>query len=151
VITSIGYVNEEVPINGRALLTVHLTLTAAPWKMLVVVGYGTRKKNRCDRGCVIMNAEKIRAIPTPNITQALQGRIAGIEATQSNFRRVQVARIRIRGNRSLNASNEPLCSEMEFRLLIRLTILTLRKHQQLTYIKDVLLPAIYGVRGANGK
>ena len=62
-----------------------MTFLAGSLEDVVVVGYGTRKKTDVTGAVSSMNSEKIRAIPTTNITQALQGRIAGIEAHSIEF------------------------------------------------------------------
>ncbi len=150
VITNIGFANEEIQLNGRSTLTVSMTMLTSSLEDVVVVGYGTRKKTDVTGAVSSMNAEKIRAIPTPNITQALQGRIAGIEATQSNFRPGAGARIRIRGNRSLSASNEPLYVVDGIPVTYTIDDINPSDIETIDVLKDASATAIYGVRGANG-
>ena len=55
-----------------------------------------------------MQGDEMRDVPSANITQALQGRLAGVEMEQTSTKPGATMQIRVRGTRSLNASNDPL-------------------------------------------
>src|SRR6476620_618463 len=107
VLSAIGFDRKEVSVNNKATTVVSLVTAANALEDVVVVGYGTRKRTDVTGAISSVNSEQIRQVPTPNISQALQGRIPGLVATQSSFRPGSGANIRIRGNRSLTANNAP--------------------------------------------
>lgn len=150
VISNVGFVIQEVALNGRSTIAVSMVLLAGSLEDVVVVGYGTKKRTEVTGAVASINSEKIRSVPTTNITQALQGRIAGIEATQSSFRPGAGARIRIRGNRSLNASNEPLYVVDGIPVTYTIDDINPSDIESVDVLKDASATAIYGVRGANG-
>lgn len=118
-ISSVGFTSQELNISNRAAMTVSMASANDIMQDVVVVGYGTRRRGDVTGSVASINSEKLRSVPTTNLTQALQGRVAGLEVAPSSFRPGSGARIRIRGNRSLGgtlgASNEPLYVVEAFR------------------------------------
>ncbi|MEO5564717.1 MAG: SusC/RagA family TonB-linked outer membrane protein, partial [Chitinophagaceae bacterium] len=150
VFTSVGFGEREVAIGGQSDISVTMASMASSLEDVVVVGYGTRKRTDVTGAVSSINSDKIRSIPTTNVTQVLQGRIAGIEATQSSFRPGSGARIRIRGNRSLNASNEPLYVVDGIPVTYTIDDMNPSDIESIDVLKDASSTAIYGVRGSNG-
>jgi TonB-dependent starch-binding outer membrane protein SusC len=150
VFSSVGFGEQEVAVNGQPNLSVTLSTVASSLEDLVVVGYGTRKRTDVTGAVASINSEKIRSIPTTNVTTALQGRIAGIEATASSWRPGSGARIRIRGNRSLSASNDPLYVVDGIPVTYTIDDMNPSDIESIDVLKDASATAIYGVRGANG-
>ncbi|MBD0294732.1 MAG: TonB-dependent receptor plug domain-containing protein, partial [Flavisolibacter sp.] len=73
----------------------------------VVVGYGTQRKSDVTGSLASISAKTIQERPAQNVLQAMQGKAAGVHVS-SNLRRGELPVIRVRGNRSLTASNDPL-------------------------------------------
>ena len=92
----------------------------------------------------------MRDVPSSNITQALQGRMAGVEMSQFSTKPGASMQIRIRGTRSLNASNDPLVVLDGIPFAGSLTDLDLNSIRSIDILKDASSTAIYGSRGANG-
>jgi TonB-dependent SusC/RagA subfamily outer membrane receptor len=88
--------------------------------------------------------------PSSNITQALQNRIAGVDMQQTNSQPGAEMRIRIRGQRSLTASNDPLIVLDGIPFLGQLSDINPSDIKSLDILKDASATAIYGSRGANG-
>ncbi|MBC7947100.1 MAG: TonB-dependent receptor [Chitinophagaceae bacterium] len=150
VISHVGFLDRELALDGKSDITLILTPLAGSLEDVVVVGYGTRKKLDVTGSVSSINSEKIRSVPTTNVTQALQGRIAGIEAAPSSFRPGAGARIRIRGNRSLFATNDPLYVVDGIPVTYTIDDINPLDIESIDVLKDASATAIYGVRGANG-
>ena len=100
VVSFLGYASETVPVAGQTDLKVVLKEDAAMLDDVVVIGFGTVKKRDLTGSVASIKAEKILQAPTSSVVTSLQGRIAGLDIDGSTMR--------IRGNRSINGSNEPL-------------------------------------------
>ena len=145
-----GYLSQDVPITSVELGTISLKPDPKSLDNVVVVGYGTRKKTEVTGAVASISGDNLRSVQTTNITQALQGRIPGVVATPSNFRPGSGSSIRVRGNRSLSASNEPLFVVDGFPVSYTIDDMNPADIETIDVLKDAAATAIYGVRGANG-
>jgi TonB-linked SusC/RagA family outer membrane protein len=152
VITYIGYRTQEIKLNNRSTLSIVLTGDSKELENVVVIGYGTRKRSDVTGAIASVSSEQIRQVPVTNVSQALQGRIPGLVATQSSFRPGSGSTIRIRGNRSLQATNNPLYVVDGIPLAPENTIDDINPLdiETIDVLKDASATAIYGSRGANG-
>jgi TonB-linked SusC/RagA family outer membrane protein len=150
VFSSIGFTTQEAPVNGKSTLSISLKPADNNLQDVVVVGYGTRKKSDVTGAVASVSGEKLRTVQTTNLTQSLQGRIAGVTVTPSGFRPGQGSSIRLRGNRSLSASNEPLYVVDGFPVSYTIDDMNPADIESVDILKDASATAIYGVRGANG-
>jgi TonB-dependent starch-binding outer membrane protein SusC len=75
---------------------------------VAVVGYGTQRKEAVTGSVASISGDKVRDVPASNISRNLQGRVAGVDMSQTSSKPGSAMQIRIRGTRSLNASNDPL-------------------------------------------
>ncbi|MCH5718309.1 TonB-dependent receptor plug domain-containing protein [Niabella hibiscisoli] len=149
VISSVGYETQEVTVN-QPQLNVVLRQKAAEMDQVVVVGYGTRKKSDVTGAIASVGGDDLRSVPVTNLTQALQGRVSGVVSTPNSFRPGSGSTIRIRGNRSLNASNEPLYVVDGFPVTYTIDDMNPADIESIDILKDASATAVYGVRGANG-
>lgn len=150
--SSVGFVEQEVPVNRRSDVSVILTNIATAMQDVVVVGYGTRKRTDVTGAISSVSPDEIRQVPTTNISQALQGRVPGLVATQNSYRPGSGATIRIRGTRSLTANNNPLyvVDGIPLDLANSIDDLNPLDIESIDVLKDASATAIYGSRGANG-
>lgn len=146
----VGFAAQEVSIAGKTALTISLLQDASALNDVVVVGYGTRKRTEVTGATSSLTGEKLRSVPSTNITQALQGQVPGVLATANSFRPGAGSTIRIRGNRSLSASNEPLYVVDGFPVSYTIDDMNPADIENIDVLKDASATAIYGVRGANG-
>lgn len=118
---------------------------------VVVIGYGTVKKSDVTGSVVSVGAGVLGSRPVSNAMEALQGKAAGVDVTSSE-RPGTVGSVRIRGNRSLTASNSPLYVVDGVPLMSASGIETInpRDIESIDILKDASATAIYGSRGANG-
>ncbi len=101
---------------------------------------------------VSINEQSLKNTPVPNISAALQGQAAGVDVQKSggNNKPGSTPRILIRGNRSLNASNDPLFVVDGIPFNGNINDLNLDDVTSVEVLKDASATAIYGSRGANG-
>ena len=149
-VSFIGYKTVEVPVNNRTTINVTLEEDRQMLEETVVIGYGTAKRSDVTGSISSVNQEVIRQIPAGNITNALQGRIAGVEMRQTSNSPGATMRIRIRGTRSLSASNDPLIVLDGIPFSGSLNDINTDDVKSIDVLKDASSTAIYGSRGANG-
>jgi TonB-linked SusC/RagA family outer membrane protein len=149
IISSVGYTTQEVDVDGSPL-NISLKTNTSDLTDVVVVGYGTRKKTDVTAAITSVSGEKIRSVPTTNLTSALQGRVTGVEVAANSFRPGAGSRIRIRGNRSLSAGNDPLYVVDGMPVSYTIDDMNPLDIESVDILKDASATAIYGVRGANG-
>ncbi|WP_298739223.1 TonB-dependent receptor [uncultured Chitinophaga sp.] len=152
VFSFVGYTRREEPINNRSSINVALSQDLAAIEEVVVVGYGTRKKSDVTGSLSSVSAQQLKQVPTQSISQALQGRAAGVDVAASSFRPGDNPQIRIRGNRSLKATNYPLVVLDGIPLPDSSSINDFNPSDiaSIEILKDASATAIYGSRGANG-
>jgi TonB-linked SusC/RagA family outer membrane protein len=146
----VGYVSQSVPVQGRRQINVALSEDSELLEEVVVIGYGTQRREAVTGSVASVNEAKIREIPATNITQALQGRVAGMEMSQTSSRPGAEMQIRIRGTRSLNASNDPLVVLDGIPFAGSIGDVDPNTIKSIDILKDASATAIYGSRGANG-
>ena len=150
VFSSVGFVSKELPIENKGQVNLSLSNADNSMDNVVVIGYGTRRKGEVTGAVTSISGENLRSVPSTNLTQALQGRIAGVTVTPNGFRPGTGSAIRIRGNRSLSASNEPLYVVDGFPVSYTIDDMSPADIENVDVLKDAAATAIYGVRGANG-
>ncbi len=150
VFSFVGYVEEEVPVNNRSVVDVSLVPDLKSLEEVVVVGYGTQKKSDITGAISSVSAEEITATPVQNVFQGIQGRAAGVDIA-SNARPGEIGQIRIRGQRSISGSNDPLYV-VDGVPLQSGGIESFNPYDiaSIEVLKDASATAIYGSRGANG-
>ncbi|MDO7875869.1 TonB-dependent receptor [Hymenobacter sp. ASUV-10] len=166
VFSYVGYTTQEVALQGRSTVAVVLTVAKQELSQVVVIGYGTARKSDLTGSVVSVKSEELLATPTTTFDQALQGRAAGVQVTQTSGQPGAEASIRIRGTSSINAGNEPLYvidgmlvssdgadQSLGVNLGPRISALsTINPNdiESIEILKDASATAIYGSRGANG-
>ncbi|MFC3158450.1 TonB-dependent receptor plug domain-containing protein [Chryseobacterium arachidis] len=118
---------------------------------VVVIGYGTQKKKEAVTGSVAsLSGNAIKEVPSANITEAIQGRLPGVDIGRTSTKPGAVQQIRIRGERSLTGSNDPLIVLDGIPFVGSLADISPSDIKTLDVLKDASATAIYGSRGANG-
>jgi TonB-linked SusC/RagA family outer membrane protein len=149
-VSYVGMQTEVIPVNGRTLINVVLTEDTELLEEVVVVGYGTMRKSDLTGAVAVVSAEELSTKPVTNAFEALQGKVAGVDITSAQ-RPGELGSIRIRGNRSLNATNNPLYVVDGVVLSSGgIESINPRDIESINVLKDASSTAIYGSRGANG-
>jgi len=150
VISSINYDTKEVTVGNSNTVDAQLTAAGGSLGEVVVIGYGTQRKESVTGSVASINGNVMREIPAPNIAQALQGRMPGVEMSQTSTRPGATMQIRVRGTRSLNASNDPLVVLDGIPFPGSIGDINPNDIKSVDILKDASATAIYGSRGANG-
>ena len=146
----IGYQTQVVDVAGKNTINITLKEDTQVLSEVVVIGYGTQRKEAVTGSVASMKGEVIQQVQTGNISSALAGRVAGVDMSQSSSRPGASMQIRIRGTRSLNASNDPLVVLDGIPFAGSLSDINPNDIKSLDILKDASSTAIYGSRGANG-
>ncbi|WP_108423616.1 SusC/RagA family TonB-linked outer membrane protein [Flagellimonas amoyensis] len=146
----LGFVNQTVAINGRSTISVQLAEDTQELDEVVVIGYGTQRKESVTGSVVSIKGESLNEVQSANFQQALQGRAAGVNISTTSTRPGAAPQIRIRGTRSLSADNNPLIVLNGIPFSGGLSDINPNDIASLDILKDASATAIYGSRGANG-
>ncbi len=149
-ISFVGYQTQEIPVEGKTTINVVLYEDTKILDEVVVIGYGTARQSDVTGSIASIRGDKIREVPATNVTYALQSRIAGVEMSQTSSQPGSTTQIRIRGTRSLTASNDPLIVLDGIPFGGSLGDINPNDIKSIDILKDASSTAIYGSRGANG-
>lgn len=150
VFSYIGMDTQEVPVKGRSQVDVALKSNAVLLDEVVAIGYASTKRKDLTGSVVSVKSEDLMKVPTSDITQALAGRVAGVQVTQSEGAPGSSISIRVRGGISITQSNEPLYIIDGFPSEDGMSSLDPAEVESIDILKDASSTAIYGARGANG-
>jgi TonB-linked SusC/RagA family outer membrane protein len=163
VVTYIGYVTQEIAVNGSPV-TIRLKEQSNQLNDVVVVGYGTQTRKSLTGSVSTISVDEARNKPTATFAEQLQGKAPGLQVSASTGVPGDGMFIRIRGTTSINASNDPLYVidgvYVNSGSLQRLTTQGQANNplsdinpddiESVTVLKDADATAIYGARAANG-
>ena len=117
---------------------------------VMVVAYGTAKKESYTGAATSVKTEKLEALKTTNISKALEGLSSGVMTTSGSGQPGEASAIRIRGFGSINASQAPLYVVDGFPFFGDINSLPTNDLENVTVLKDAAATALYGSRAANG-
>ena len=149
-VSFVGYKTQDIPAGGKSVFHITLEEDAEILDEVVVVGYGVQKKSDVTGALTQVTEKTIKERPVQNALQAMQGKAAGVQIT-SNNRPGELGDVRIRGNRSINASNDPLYVIDGIPMTAgSMADVNPNDIESMEILKDASATAIYGSRGANG-
>jgi TonB-linked SusC/RagA family outer membrane protein len=146
----IGFESQEIPVDNRQTIDVVLQEELMSLDEVVVVGYGVQKKSDVTGSITSVDTEGLRDVASSSISKALQGKTAGVEIQNVGNKPGGETRIRIRGNRSLTATNDPLLILDGIPYSGDLSDIASDDVESIEILKDASATVIYGSRGANG-
>jgi TonB-dependent starch-binding outer membrane protein SusC len=150
VISNVDFEEQEVNISNQSTISVVLQPKGTNLADVVVVGYGTQRKTDITGSTVSVSEKALREVPVANLTQALTGRAAGVDISRTSTRPGQAGQIRIRGDRSLTGSNDPLLVVDGMPFGGNINDLNSDDIANVEILKDASATAIYGSRGSSG-
>ena len=157
VISYVGYEAKELPVLDKTTLGVSLVRTTTNLNDVVVVGYGSLQKKDLTGSVATVDNKVIRSLPVSTVDQKMIGQVAGVQVQQLSGAPGAGTSVKIRGNGSLGAGNEPLyvVDGMPYSAgmnqnLNPLIFINPNDIESITILKDASSTAIYGSRGANG-
>ncbi len=146
----VGYISKEEVIEKRSQINTMLSVDTKALEEVIVVGYGTQKKRDLTGAISSISAKDIGETPSSNFLSNAQGRLAGVDIVRANGNPGSAPTIRIRGNRSINASNNPLYVIDGIPTDVNINDFNPNDIESMEVLKDASSVAIYGSRGANG-
>ena len=150
VFSFMGYAPQEIQVNGRNEIDVAMEPDTEALKEVVVIGYGTQRREAVTGSVVSVKGEELNEVKTANFQEALIGRAAGVNISTNSTRPGASPQVRIRGTRSLSGNNDPLVVLNGIPFSGGLSDISANDIESLDILKDASATAIYGSRGANG-
>lgn len=149
VFSYIGYMVQEVAVGNQTTIDIVLEEDFAALDEVVVVGYGTMMKSDVTGSLASVSSENFDVQPLTRLDQALKGRAAGVEVTQTSGAPGSGYKIRIRGANSISGNNNPLYV-VDGLVVGDISSINVNDVASMEVLKDASATAIYGSRGANG-
>ena len=149
IISYVGMKTQEVQLDGSSSYEITLEDDSQALEEVVVIGYGSVKKKDLTGSVATVNSEVLAAVPVANATEALTGKMAGVQITTTEGSPDAEMTIRVRGGGSITQSNEPLYIVDGFPVE-SISDIPASEIEDITVLKDASSTAIYGSRGANG-
>ncbi len=149
-VTYIGMKPKTVDVAGKSTVDIVMEEdVATDLNDVVVIGYGTVKKRDLTGAVTSVNAKQIENVPVANVSEALTGKMAGVNITTTEGSPDADVKIRVRGGGSLSQDNSPLYIVDGFPVS-SISDISPSEIQTIDVLKDASSTAIYGARGANG-
>ncbi|MXV14096.1 SusC/RagA family TonB-linked outer membrane protein [Hufsiella ginkgonis] len=148
VFTSIGYARQEVTVSGAATLNIRLVLQATQLTEVVAIGYQTLRKSDVTGAISSVKASELN-LSAPSLGQALAGKVAGVQISQTSGAPYQGTKIRVRGIGSFSASSDPLYVIDGYPAGNDVYI-NPEDIESVDILKDAASAAIYGSRASGG-
>ena len=150
----IGFETQSISVSGDQI-NVSMIPSADSLDEIVVTGYGTQTRREVTGSIVSIGSESIEKIATGSGVDAIKGQVAGVDITSGGGRPGQNPVVRVRGRRSISASNDPLyvidgIPQTSSTGDGAIFDINPQDIQSMEILKDAAATAIYGSRGANG-
>jgi len=149
IISFIGYATQERPFSGPGTINITLADDAKALEEVVVVGYGTQKREDVTGAISSVSAAQIEKTPVTTLDQALQGRSAGVQVTNNDASPGAGIQVQIRGIGGFG-NNSPLYVVDGYPVSGGISNLNPSDIASMDILKDASATAIYGNRAANG-
>lgn len=149
VFSYVGMKTLEEEVNGRSRIDVVMTDDTQALEEVVVIGYGAVKRKDLTGSVATVNSEALTAVPVASATEALTGKMAGVQITTTEGSPDAEMKIRVRGGGSITGDNSPLLIVDGFPVE-SISDIPASDIEDITVLKDASSTAIYGSRGANG-
>lgn len=149
VFSFVGFNSQEITVGNQSVVDVNLATDAKALTEVVVIGYGTVRKSDLTGAVATIKGEQLMDKPVPNVSQALQGKIAGVEVSVNSNAPGAAAKVRVRGIGSINSNIDPLYV-VDGVIGVDGNSINPNDIASLEVLKDASSTAIYGARGANG-
>jgi len=164
VFSSVGYAVREIPVNGQSVINVTMEESTEMLDELIVVAYGTTKRESFTGSAAVVKADAIEKIPVTSFEKALSGNVAGVQVSNTTGQPGSGTEIRIRGIGSFSASKEPLYVIDGVPVVAGsmhntagglatgnvMSLIPVGDIENITVLKDAAAASLYGSRAANG-
>ena len=148
--SNLGYATAEQAVAGRAVVNFTLADEAVVLDDVIVVAYGTAKKESFTGSASVVKGDELSKRPVGNLTKSFEGTVAGVQVTSGGGQPGEGASIMVRGVGSVNASSTPLYVVDGVPYDGSISSINPADIETMTVLKDASAGALYGARGANG-
>jgi TonB-linked SusC/RagA family outer membrane protein len=145
----IGYKIQEIPVSGRSEINVVLEKESTLMDEIVVVGYGTARRQDLTGSLASISSDEINKTPLANAAEAIKGRLPGVNIITTDGSPDAEVVIRVRGGGSVTQDNSPLFVVDGF-IVGSIRDVPPGDISSITVLKDAASTAIYGAQAANG-
>ncbi len=149
VFSYVGMTTQEIAVKGQNSIHVILNEDAQALEEVIVIGYGAVKRKDLTGSVATVNSDVLAAVPVASATEALTGKMAGVQITTTEGSPDAEMKIRVRGGGSITGDNTPLFIVDGFPVE-SISDIPASDIEDMTVLKDASSTAIYGSRGANG-
>ncbi len=146
----IGYEDAKVAINGKTTVDVTMKEASKAIDNVIVVAFGESKKEAFTGSAKVVNADDLTKTQSSNVSDALVGKVAGMQMTSSSGRPGSGQSITVRGIGSVNAGTAPLWVVDGMPYDGDINNINPADIESISVLKDAASNALYGARGANG-
>ena len=150
IMSSIGYLPKEMTIAEHGVMNIMLAPDSKGLGEIVIIGYGSQTKKAVTGAVQTVSEKDLKDLPVSQITQKLQGRLAGVQINQTTGKPGQGMSVRIRGQLSVSAGSDPLYVIDGFPITGNISNLNPDEIENLSVLKDAASTSLYGSRAANG-
>ena len=145
----VGFTSKQIKVDANAKFDIQMFEDQQNLEEVVVVGYGTVSKKDLTGAVTSIKAKDIAAVPVTSASEALTGKMAGVNVTTTEGSPDADVKIRVRGGGSLSQDNSPLYIVDGFPVA-SISDIAPSEIESIDVLKDASSTAIYGARGANG-
>jgi TonB-linked SusC/RagA family outer membrane protein len=150
VLSFLGYLTQELPVNNQSTIMFAMTPNIQSLAEIVIVGYGEQKARDLIGAVSRVNSTELQDLPVGQFTQRIQGKLSGVQVSQTTGRPGEGMRMRVRGAFSLGAGNTPLFVVDGFPITGDVVNINPDEIESISLLKDAASAALYGSRAANG-
>ncbi|WP_159022080.1 TonB-dependent receptor [Formosa sp. L2A11] len=164
VFSFMGMVGQTIKVGEKSTINIVMEEDAASLEEVVLVGYGSQKKEAITGAVAVVKGAELEQAPTSSFEQSLRGSVAGIQASALDGAPGANTEVRVRGIGSINASSEPLyvidgipvsagsqsLNDNDGASSNVMSSINPNDIESISILKDAASTAIYGSRGANG-
>lgn len=149
VFSYVGMQNQTVDVAGKSSVNITMKDDSQMLEEVVAIGYGTVRKKDLTGAVANMGQKQLKDIPVSSATEAMTGKMAGVNITTTEGSPDADIKIRVRGGGSLSQDNSPLYIVDGFEVA-SISDIAPSEIESIDVLKDASSTAIYGARGANG-
>ncbi|WP_321373078.1 TonB-dependent receptor [uncultured Draconibacterium sp.] len=149
-VSFVGMVTQLVSIEGKTTVAISMEEEKIGLDEVVVVGYGTQISRQVTGSVQQMDADELEDLPVAQVTQKLQGKMAGVQINQASGTPGEGMKVRIRGQASINSGNDPLYVVDGFPIVGDISNINPDEIENISVLKDAASTSLYGSRAANG-
>ncbi len=149
VFSYVGMTTQEASVKGKTQIDIVMEDDAQALEEVVVIGYGAVKRKDLTGSVATVSSDVLAAVPVASATEALTGKMAGVQITTTEGSPDAEMKIRVRGGGSITGDNTPLFIVDGFPVE-SISDIPASDIEDITVLKDASSTAIYGSRGANG-